>query len=81
MFFSEQELAPNQWVGGANPYSSRQFLSYVLAAKTRDPKARARASAWPPAERAAILADIERPYRAALEAVVAERQAGENPTD
>jgi hypothetical protein len=37
LFFSEQELAPNPWVDGANPYSSRQFLPYVLAAKTRGP--------------------------------------------
>ena len=38
LFFSEQELAPNQWVGGANPCNSRQFLPYVLAAKTRGPR-------------------------------------------
>ena len=44
-------------------------------------KARVRAGARPPAERVAILAEIERQYRAALEALVAERQAGENPTD
>ena len=40
-------------------------------------RARVRASARPPAERAAILAEIEREYRAALEAVEAERRAGE----
>ena len=38
-------------------------------------KARVRASARPPAERAAILAEIERQYRAALEAELAERAA------
>ena len=42
-------------------------------------KARVRASARPPAERAAILAEIEWQYRAALEAVLAERRAGEKP--
>jgi hypothetical protein len=40
---------------------------------------RVRASARPPAERAAILAEIERQYRAALEAELAERRAGEKP--
>ena len=33
-----------------------------------------------PAEWAAILAEIERQYRAALEAELAERRAGEKPT-
>jgi hypothetical protein len=42
---------------------------------------RVRASALPPAERAAILAEIERQYRAALEAEVAQRQAGEKAKD
>jgi len=44
-------------------------------------KARVRASARPPAERAAILAEIERQYRAALESELAERQLGERPTE
>ena len=44
-------------------------------------KARARASTRPPAEQAAILAEIEWQYRAALEAEVAERQLGEMPTE
>jgi hypothetical protein len=38
-------------------------------------KARVCASTRPPAERAAVLAEIERQYRAALEAVVVERAA------
>ena len=40
-------------------------------------KARVRASARPPAERAAILAEIERQYRAALQAELAERRPRE----
>ena len=47
----------------------------------RRAKARVRASALSPAERAAILAEIEWQYRAALEAEVAERQLGEMPTE
>ena len=42
-------------------------------------KARVRASTRPPAERATILAEIERHDRAALETFVAERQAGKKP--
>ena len=42
-------------------------------------KARVRASTRPPAERVAVLAEIERQYRAALEAELAERRAGEKP--
>jgi hypothetical protein len=44
-------------------------------------KTRVRASARPPAEREAILAEIERTYRAALEAVAAKRQPGERQRD
>ena len=44
-------------------------------------KARVRASARPPAERAVILAEIERQYRAVLEVELAERQLGEMPTE
>ena len=42
-------------------------------------KARVRASTRLPAERAAVPAEIERQYRAALKAELAERQAGEKP--
>jgi hypothetical protein len=44
-------------------------------------KARVRASALASPERAAILAEIERQYRAVLEGGVAERQASEKPAD
>jgi hypothetical protein len=44
-------------------------------------KARVRASARPPAERAAILAEIERQYRAATKGDAAQGQSCEKPTD
>jgi len=44
-------------------------------------RARVRGSVWPPAERAAILAEIEWQYRAALEAELAERWTRERPTE
>jgi len=38
LFFSEQELALNQWVGGAASYNSRCFLAYLLTPKSRGPQ-------------------------------------------
>jgi len=38
LFFDEQELAPNQWVGWAAPDNSRHLLPYLMAPKTRGPR-------------------------------------------
>ena len=44
-------------------------------------QARVRVNSWPSAERAAILAEIERQYRAALKAEAVQRQCGRKPKD